>query len=379
MTERVDVVVVGAGISGLAAARLLAERGLGVRVLEASPRCGGKIDSIDLDGLRLDVGAESVLLRRPEAQSLITELGLADRLVHPTAAKPRVYVEGRAVELPPSAMGVPSDLDALADLLSSAGLSRARREPTLPAPPLAADVAIGLLVDRRFGAEVTDRLLEPLLGGVYAGPSRRLSFQAVNSALFERTRAGGALSRHAAQLRRPGDGPVFGGLTSGIVGLVDALVHDLAFRSVEFQTGATVREIVRRSADGYRLTVGSTRDPAIVESPAVVLAIPAAPAGRLLAGLVDSAKWLAEIPYASTALIALAVRGVDPIGSGLLVPPSELPTVKAVTHSSSKWAWLREQTSTTWGEDVHLLRASVGRLGEEHLLQIGDQELIART
>ena len=67
------------------------------------------------------------------------------------------------------------------------------------------------------------------------------------------------------------------------------------------------------------------------------------------------------------------------MGSGLLVPPGQLPTVKAVTHSSTKWGWLRERTTATWGADVHALRASVGRLGEESLLQIDDQGLIERT
>ena len=212
---------------------------------------------------QVDGGAESVLVRRPEAPSLIDELGLHDLLVHPTDAKPRVYVDGRAVELPPSALGVPADLEALAGLLTPAGLERARREPSLPAPPLTDDVPIGLLLDERFGPEVTDRLLEPLLGGVYAGQSRRLSFRAVSAALFAKARAGGALSGHAAQLRRPGDGPVFGGLDGGIVALVETLVRSLAVRGVPVQTSTTVRELAatagRIPPDG-RLDPGPAAD-----------------------------------------------------------------------------------------------------------------------
>ncbi len=373
-----DVVVVGGGISGLTAARRLSLAGLSVLLLEGSARLGGKIDGLALGALRVDGGAESVLVRRPEAPALIAELGLGDLLVHPSAAKPRVYADGRAVELPPSAMGVPTDLEALAGLLSPAGLERARREPSLPAPPLTEDMPIGVLLDERFGPEVTDRLLEPLLGGVYAGQSRRLSFQAVNAALFARVRGGGALSGHAAQLRRPGDGPVFGGLDGGIVALVDALVRSLAVRGVQVQTSTTVRELVA-TTDGYRLTVGSARDPLAISTRAVVLATPAAATGRLLSGLVGSAERLAAIPYASMAVVALVIRGVRPVGSGLLVPPGQLPTVKAVTHSSMKWDWLRERVSDLWDADVHAVRASVGRLGEERLLQIGDPELVDRT
>jgi oxygen-dependent protoporphyrinogen oxidase len=374
----IDVVVVGGGISGLAAARRLSLSGLSVLLLEGSPRLGGKISGVRLGDLQVDGGAESVLVRRPEAPALIDELGLHDLLVHPTDAKPRVYVDGRTVELPPSAMGVPADLDALNGLLSPAGSERARQEPSLPAPPLTGDVAIGVLLDERFGPEVTDRLLEPLLGGVYAGQSRRLSFRAVNAALFATARDGGSLSGHAARLRRPGDGPVFGGLDGGIVTLAETLVRSLAVRGVPLRTSTTVREVAS-TADGYRLTAGSARDPQLIEASAVVLATPAAATGRLLTGLVASAPQLAAIPYASMAVVALAVRGVEPVGSGLLVPPGQLATVKAVTHSSTKWEWLRERVTGAWDADVHAVRASVGRLGEEQLLQVGDSELVDRT
>ena len=373
-----DVVVVGGGISGLAAARRLSAAGLSVLLLEGSPRLGGKVAAVRLGDLRVDGGAESVLVRRPEATALIGALGLDDRLVHPTDAKAQVYVDGAAVELPPSVLGVPADLDALAGLLSPDGLVRARQEPSLPAPPLPDDVPIGVLLDERFGPEVTDRLLEPLLGGVYAGQARRLSFAAVSAALFARVRGGGALSAHAAQTRRPGDGPVFGGLAGGIVGLVEALAADLTGRGVEVRTSTAVRGLAA-DPQGYRLTVGSAREPETIRTRAVVLATPAAATGRLLGGLAGSAERLGAIPYASVAVVALAVGGVEPVGSGLLVPPGQLPTVKAVTHSSTKWGWLRRRTTAIWGDEVHALRASVGRLGEERLLQIDDPGLIERT
>ena len=370
--------MVGGGIAGLAAARRLSAAGHRVLLLEGSPRLGGKLAAHDLaPGLRVDVGAESVLVRRPEAPALISSLGLDARLVHPTEAKPRVYVDGQAVGVPPSVMGVPGELDVLSNLLSPAGFARALREPSVPAPPLPADLAIGELVDERFGPEVTDRLLEPLLGGVYAGHARRLSFAAVNPTLFERARSGGSLSGHAAASRRPGEGPVFGGLSGGIAGLVDALVTELQARGVEIRH-SPARALVPVSG-GYRLTIGSTRDAQEITAPAGVLATPARPTGRLLAGVVDSAAWLGRIPYASMAVVALAVRGVEPVGSGLLVPPGELPTIKAVTHSSVKWRWVAETAERALGPRVQIIRASVGRQGEERLLQLGDRELTDRT
>ncbi|HYI56881.1 MAG TPA: protoporphyrinogen oxidase [Microlunatus sp.] len=380
VVERVEAVVVGGGIAGLAAARELSMAGLPVLLLEGSSRLGGKIAGVRLGhtDLRVDVGAESILVRRPEALQLVASLGLGEQLVHPTPATSRILVEGRAVDVPTSAMGVPGDVDALSTLLTPTGLERARREPTLPAPPLPGDIAIGALVDERFGPEVTDRLLEPLLGGVYAGHARRLSFAAVNPTLYAAARAGDPLSQHAAATRRPGSGPVFGGLVGGIAVLVDALVADLRARGVEVRRAATVRELTAVGG-GYRLTVGPTRNAYRIDTRAVVLATPAAPTGRLLSGVATSAGRLAAIPYASMAVVALGVRGIEPIGSGLLVPPGQLPTVKAVTHSSNKWAWVAEAAERELGAGVHLVRASVGRLGEERLLQVGDAELVDRT
>ena len=375
-----SVVVVGGGIAGLAAARRLVLSGCDVTVLEAGARWGGKIASLRLDGARLDVGAESVLARRPEAVALMAELGLAGQLVHPTDARSQVLVGGAARPLPPSAMGVPRDLDALVGYLSDEGLQRARQEPSLPAPPLAADLPIGRYVDERFGPEVTDRLLEPLLGGVYAGQARSLSFDAVAQPLFERARAGGSLLEHARQsTATTASGPVFAGLDGGIGTLVDALVADLLRRGATLRTGTAVRELSPRPGGGYRLVCGPVPAAGTVSADAVVLAIPAGPAGRLLSGLVPPAAEFGAVPYASFAVLTLVVGGADLAASGLLVPPGELPTIKALTHSSTKWAWTGEQARSVWGEGSAVVRASVGRYGEAALLQLDDEALLQRT
>lgn len=377
--NRPRAVVVGGGISGLAAARLLSERWQ-VQLLESGPRLGGKLAPVWLDGVRLDGGAESFLVRRPEALELVAALGLGDRLVHPTAARPQLLVAGAPVPLPPSVLGVPTDLDALAPVLSPEGLARARREPREAWPPLPGDVAIGQLVDERFGPEVTDRVLEPMLGGVYAGRSRQLSFEAVAHGLFQRARAGGSLLDHArAAARSDQHGPVFGGLPGGVSTLVDALAADLTVRGVEIRTQATVRELRPRPGGGYRLVCGPVPAPAILDADAVVLAVPAGPAGRLLNALVPAAAEWASMPYASTAVVVLVVTGARLTGSGLLVPPGKLPTIKAFTHSSAKWDWVDAAARERWGEDVAVVRASVGRLGEETLLHLPDEALVQRT
>jgi len=250
-------------------------------------------------------------------------------------------------------------------------------------------VGIGAYVDDRFGPEVTDRLLEPLLGGVYAGRARDLSFAAVSPRLFELARGGGSLLELARLMTPTGaSGPVFAGLEGGVSTLVDALVDDLAERGVVVRTQVAVREITAAAPDaggtggsGYRLRCGPVPSPAQLDVDAVVLATPAAATARLLARFVGErlAAELGAIPYASMAVITLVVRGAALVGSGLLVPPGELPTIKAVTYSSEKWAWVGTQAERTWGRGAAVVRASVGRVGESALLQVDDPTLLSRT
>ena len=373
------VAVVGGGITGLAAARRLVNAGHSVTVLEASPRWGGKLAPLWLDDVRLDGGAESILARRPEGPALLDDLGLAEQVVHPTAARPALLVGGQLRRMPRSVLGVPADLRELAELLSADGYRRASAEPAQPAPGLPDDLPIGTLVDDRFGPEVTDRLLEPLLGGVYAGDARELSFEAIAPELYARYRNGGSLLDHAAALTRPDDGrSVFAGLPGGVSGLVEVLVSDLQRRGVDLVTRNTVRSL-ERDRDRFRLTCGPVPVTRSIVADAVLLAAPAGPTGRLLADLDTTGRDLAAVPYASVAIVTVVVRGLAERGSGVLVPPGELPTVKALTYSGTKWAWVAERATTAWGSGTEVVRLSIGRYGDAAVLQVDDATLLRRT
>ncbi|MGH3358722.1 MAG: protoporphyrinogen oxidase, partial [Nocardioidaceae bacterium] len=198
------VVVVGGGIAGAATAhalrRLLPD--VDLLVLEASDRVGGKLHRVELAGSTIDVGAEAMLARRPEALDLARDCGLADLLTRPATTKAALWTRGALRPLPPSVLGVPADLRALEDsgVVSTAGLERARR----PGPQSAVvdDVSVGDFVSSRLGAEICDRLVEPLLGGVYAGHARTLSLRAAApqiAALAERD--GPLVDAAAASLR----------------------------------------------------------------------------------------------------------------------------------------------------------------------------------
>ena len=382
--QRIRVVVVGGGIAGLAAAYALGEDpAYDVTVLEASPEVGGKLRLGEVGGVVVDVGAEAMLNRRPEATHLARELGL--ELVHPATTSSRLWTRGDLRPMPRSVMGVPADLAQLAatGVLSDAGLARVREEPNLPPTELrdGEDLSVARLIAARLGTEVVDRLVEPLLGGVYAGHAASLSARATLPqvvAMLDR----GSLVEAAAALPTGPETPVFAGLPGGIGTLPQALVATGRFR---VRTGVTVRELrVSTSSTnepGFELVVGPTAAPELIAADRVVLAVPAAPSARLLATLAPTASaGLAEIEYASMAIVTFAFRAEDLAGtgavtdggSGFLVPPVDGRTIKASTFSFAKWDWVREA-----GNGLLLLRTSVGRHREEAVLQVGDEELVA--
>ncbi|QZY29773.1 protoporphyrinogen oxidase [Nocardioides coralli] len=375
MTPHRRTVVVGGGIAGLTAAHLLAAAGSGeVLVLEGSPELGGKLRVAEVGGVTVDVGAEAMLARRPEGVELLRSLGL--EVVHPTATGSGLWSRGAVRPLPRTLLGVPLDLADLAGsgVLTAAGLERVRREPELPPTRLEGDVTVADLVAARLGPEVVERLVEPLLGGVYAGHASLLSARAATPhlvALAER----GSLLEGAAALP-VSDAPVFAGLVGGLGTLPAALV---ATGDFEVRMAAPVRELAAGSTGGFRLTVGSTRDPETVTADAVVLACPAAPAARLLAGVAPAAATeLASVESASTVVVTHAFRATD-LGvladtraSGFLVPPVEDRRIKAATYSFAKWEWVRAA-----GDGLLLLRTSAGRHREEAALQRTDEELVA--
>lgn len=393
--ERRRVVVVGGGLAGLTAAHALAAAGDDVLVLDGAAQLGGKLRRHDVAGVSVDVGAEAMLNRRPEGVALARSLGLATE--HPTAASSRIWTREALRPLPRSLMGVPLDLGQLAasGVLSKEGLARVRSEPGLAPTELGEDVSVGDLVAERLGDEVVDRLVEPLLGGVYAGRARELSARATVPQLVTLARRGSLLASACAL---PASSvPVFAGLRGGMAGLAEALVRTGGF---DVRTGAVVRELRRgrpgaAAPGGFALTVGSAAAAEIIAADAVVLAVPAAPAARLLAGLAPTAAGeLAGIEYASVAVVTLAFRAADVIStfsiggsgsigggpsavSGFLVPPIDGRRIKASTFSFAKWDWVREAgRGVLDGEDVLHLRTSIGRHGEEASLQLTDDELV---
>ncbi len=367
-------VILGGGITGLAAAWEAVGLGDDVRVHEASERFGGMIRTtpVELPGgesLVIDEAADAFLARVPDAVGLCRELGLEDHFTQPAAGRAMVWTpEGLKWFPAGSALGVPLDLDDLAEtgLLSEEGFAQVAAESGRNDPPLLGDTSVGALLRSRFGDELVDRIVGPLVGGISAGDVDRMSVRACTPQIADAASAGGSLTD---ELRRRAavapDGPVFHGLEGGTATLVDALAE-------------------RLTASGADLLAGSeaaSADPEGLEADLVVLTTPASTTADLVETQSPrAAELLAAIETVSVVLVTLVfdaaelrAAGMTPPGgaSGYLMPRSAGRFMAAVSWGSTKWAH--------WDDGRHVvLRASAGHRGDQRHLDMTDDEVVAR-
>jgi len=368
--DGLQVAVVGGGIAGLLTARQLAAAGARVTVLEASDHVGGQLRSEQHDGRIVDVGAESLHTAAPGVLELLDDLGLGDDVVAARSGTTWIAAS-RGLRPLPAGMGPagPTRLWPVATsrVLSPAGLLRAACEPLLPRTPLNGDTAVGGYLAGRFGRQVTDRLLDPLLGNLHAGDVHRLSLAAATPHLDQLAR------RHRSLVlarRRPGRAappPGFVTVRGGLGRIAAALGSD---PRIDLRTSTPVRAI-EPDGHGYQL-LGPGRDAWHADT--VVLAVPAASAARLLIPLEEIAADLAQI---RTASVATVVVGYDHeaaerlTGNGLLVPSSSSRLLKAATFLSAKWPHLAEGPT-------FLVRLSSGRVDDQRIDDLDDSDLVER-
>lgn len=366
------VVIVGGGITGLAAAFDLATRGVPFLLLEASPRVGGLIHTERVAGFTIEAGPDSVLAQKPAALKLFRDVGLEQDVI--STRPPRqafVLKRGRLHALPsPSILGVPTTLTGIVryDLLPLAARARVALEPLMPAGPRS-DESVGAFFRRRFGHATVDLIAQPLLGGIHAGDIDALSVRSLFPRLVEAEASGSVL--HAFKGRGSDGEGLFRSLRSGMGGLVDAIVGRLPPDSV--RVNAPVVGITK-DARSWHVSTGD-RD---TTAAAVIVAAPAHAASRLLSGVDDRiAALCADVPYVSTASVALAwprdaVR--HPLaGSGFVVARRHNDVrITACTWVSSKWEGRAP-------DGFVLLRAFIGGSHDPRAVDLSDDELIAIT
>lgn len=363
MTAR--VAVVGGGITGLSAAWFLRARA-DVTLYEATDRLGGKIRTDDFAGRRVEAGPDAFLARVPQGTALATAVGLGDDLVAPATSSAYVWARDALRRLPPgTVLGAPTSLRQLrtSGLVSPVGVARAALDLVLPATRVGDDIGVGELIAGRFGGEVRDHMVDPLLGGIHTGPSQRLSAAATAPQLLSGARANRSLFRGLRSLvpSAPSDAPVFFTVRGGLGRLVDALAASVD----DVRLGAGVSELAR---DGSRWRVdGDAYDAVIVTAPSY------AGAPLLDAVAPDVAAAMRNVEYASIALTLMAYpasafsRPLD--GSGFVVARDSGLLMTACSWASSKWA--------IPGDDV-ILRVSAGRWGEDAVLDMDDAALVER-
>ncbi|MFC7527225.1 protoporphyrinogen oxidase [Actinoplanes sp. GCM10030250] len=380
---RKRIAVIGGGIAGLAAAVRLRDRlpvDTEIIVYEQAGTLGGKLRTGELAGLPVERGAESFLFGAPDggdsaAVALARRLGLGGSLVHPAPRPAALAIDRRLTRIPAGTLvGVPGDLSAL----DGVALPESDADSDDGRPLLAPgeDIAVGELVRSRYGAQVVDRLVDPMLGGVYAGRADRLSLrvtmpQLAHTAETEHTLRDAVRAAQARSKRTPGR-PIFAAVDGGMSRLVAAAASASGAR---ISLGLPVRELTR-TGKGWHLTLGPAPMPQTDDVDAVILAVPAKPAARLLSDVApEAAQAIAALEYASVALAAMALPPGTalPELSGFLVPPGEGTLVKAATFVTLKWPHLAVPDGPV------IVRASLGRAGEEERLQLGDQALFAQA
>jgi len=365
------VVVVGGGITGLAAAFELTQvpEPPAVTLVEASDRLGGKILTTPFENRRVDAGADSVLARVPWAVDLLGDLGLGDELIAPATGKASIWWHGALHPIPPGlVLGVPAGLGPLvrSGLLSWRGKIRAGVEPLRPRTD--GDDDLGLTIRQRFGTEVYERLVGPLVGSINAADPARTSLAATAPQLADAARRHRSLLLGLRSPRSATAGPVFLTHPDGLGRVVDQLETRLRDAGVDLRLGTPAGAIERAAG---RFAVGG------LEADAVVLATPAeAAAPALTAVAPGAAAAIGRIRYASVVMVTLAFPAAATgrlDGSGYLVPVEEQRHVTACSWGSSKWPH--------WAPDADhvVLRASLGRAGDDHALDLDDDALVDAT
>jgi oxygen-dependent protoporphyrinogen oxidase len=387
----IRIAIVGGGISGLAAAFTLEEHrragAVEYTLFESSPQFGGVLRTEQIDGCIVEAGPDSFISEKPWAADLCRALGLGDQLIGSNDADRKTYilVRGRLIPMPDGLMFmVPTKIlpTGLSPLFSWTTKFRMARE--LFHPPRAAeeDESVASMVERHYGAEMADRLADPLLSGIYGGEAANLSVRAVLPRFAEMERTHGSLGRAMLAARkkilRPADKPtppLFTSLKNGMQQLVETIVPRL--NPASLITNARVQSI-QPEAIGWAVRVQpDPQNPGVrtTHFDAVILALPALAAAQVLVACApELSAELAAIGYSSSITVGLgydrSVRQSLPPGFGFLVPRSEGKKLLAATFVHNKFP---HRTP----DDRALLRCFFAGSNAENIWQLSDEAIVA--
>jgi oxygen-dependent protoporphyrinogen oxidase len=380
----IGIAIIGGGISGLTAAFSLAEHrrtgALEYTLYESSPHLGGVLRTEYIHGCVVEAGPDSFITEKPWAADLCRTLGLGDQLIGSNDAGRKTYLlaRGRLIPMPDGLMFmVPTKIlpTGFSPLFSWSTKLRMVQELFHPPRAAEADESVASLVERHYGAEMVDRLADPLLSGVYGGEAASLSVRAVLPRFAEMERTHGSLGRAMLAARRtmPRTGnkpaaPLFTSLKNGMQQLVETIIPRLNPSSLAANTPV---QSIQPDAGGWTVSTGPKSD----HFDAVILAVPTNAAARLLAS--SSPKLSAElaaIGYSSSITVGLGydhdVRQSLPHGFGFLVPRSEGKRLLATTFVHHKFPHRAPN-------DRALLRCFFAGSNAENIWQLSDDAIVA--
>jgi oxygen-dependent protoporphyrinogen oxidase len=384
VSEAKHIVIVGGGIAGLAAAHRLSQTApdLSITLIESDRRLGGKIVTERVNGFVIEGGPDTFLSYKSRGLGLCRELELEDRL-HGTNEKiRRTYVmrNGKLYDLPEGLTGlIPSRFGPMlkTGLISLPGKVRMGLDYFIPPRSPDGDESLAMFVERRLGREMYERMIEPLMSGIYAGDGAQLSLAATFPQLRDTELVHGSLVKGMLAARRKpaprtGAGHQWAAFltpTTGLAEIVEALETKL--NDVDIRRGTRAIALSRSSDSTYTLALDSGES---LLADGVILATPAYVTADLVADLdAEMAKALRAIPYTSTATVSVAYPLTDiprPLdGYGYIIPSAEGRDILACTWTSTKFPHRAP-------EGYGLIRAFIGRAGQEGALEKSDDELV---
>ena len=386
-----NVAVVGGGISGLSAAyylsRYLAGSEFSLELFEARPRFGGVIETVTMDGCLMEGGPDSIFTAKDDALTLIRDLGLQSKIVETDSERRRSLIAtgGQLHPLPPGfVMLAPSEILPFAstELLSTKGKLRTLMDLFIGPRFYGDEESVSRFIERRFGREILEKIVQPMVGGIYVGDVDKLSAECTIPQFVELERTNGSviaglIGRRSKNLSGNGvSGARYGmfvSLQGGIGALVDALVESTRSSDVALHTDSQV-EAIGQTETGWTLTVKGRLQK---EFDSILLCLPSHDLVELTRDLdSDLTEALVEIPCASSIVVNLLYErnqsDYDFDAFGFVVPATEDTSIIAGSFSSVKY-------KGRCPEDKLMLRAFLGGVLDEEILSCSDEEIFARS